>query len=261
MKNRSSYAVLTRFGIIAALLATLMLIAPAVSGAGHLEFDYDENGTDPVATFSASDADAMANIEWDLSGVDAGAFEIEEGVLTFEDPPNYEKPTDADEDTATSGDQGKGDNVYKVTVVASGTEQDVEVTVINVDEDGSVTFTQLQAQATRDLTANYSDDDNPKDATWQWSRGPSEEGPWTEISGATSADREPTEDDIGSWLLATVSYTDSFGAQTASDSIGPVVAETLANAPPSFAALDDDEDMAGVQIAARVRRELEGRHR
>ena len=50
------------------------------------------------------------------------------GVLTFKDKsPNFESPTDADEDTAASGDQGKGDNVYKVTVEASGgTKSDVE---------------------------------------------------------------------------------------------------------------------------------------
>ena len=56
MKNRSSYAVLTRFGIIAAMLATLGVHRPAVF-ADALEFDYPENGTDPVLTFSATDAD------------------------------------------------------------------------------------------------------------------------------------------------------------------------------------------------------------
>ena len=61
MKNRSLYAVLTRFGIIAAVLATLVLIAPAATAqsVSECELDgstvkctYEENGTDPVATFS-----------------------------------------------------------------------------------------------------------------------------------------------------------------------------------------------------------------
>ena len=247
MKNRSSYAVLTRFGIIGALLATLVFIAPAVFAAE--EFDYAENGEDPVATFSASDPDADADdIDWSLKGVDADDFEIEGGVLTFKDSPNFESPTDRDEDGDTSGDQGAGDNKYQITVVASGGEVDVVVTVMNINEPGSVSFDQLQAQETRVVTASYKDDDKPKDPTWQWSRGPSADGPWTEIAGATSADRDPDEDDIGNWLLATVSYTDSFAAQTASDAIGPVVGETLANAAPSFSALDDDDDEAGVQI-------------
>ena len=249
MKNRSSYAVLTRFGIIAAILATLMFIAPAASGAGHLEFSYDENGTDPVATFSAADPDADADdIAWSLEGVDKDDFEIEGGVLTFKNSPNFESPTDRDEDGDTSGDQGAGDNKYQITVVASGGKQAVEVEVMNINEPGSVSFNQLQAQETRDLVADYDDDDKPKDPTWQWARGESAEGPFTDITGATSDDRTPDSDDVGNWLQATVSYTDSFGAQTASGVIGPVVEETLANTAPSFAALDDDDDVTGVQI-------------
>ena len=250
MKNRSSYAVLTRFGIIAAILATLVLIAPVVSATDPLKFKYDENGEDPVATFTASDEDADAgDIAWSLEGVDADDFEIEGGVLEFKSPPNYESPTDRDEDTTTSVLEGAGDRKYQITVVASGGKQPVEVEVINLNEDGKVTFTQLQAQATRDLMAKFTDDDGEDDPTWQWSRGDSAEGPFTAISGATSADRSPTEDDLDMWLQATVSYTDSFGSASASGVIGPVVEETLANAAPSFSAHDDDDDTSGVQIA------------
>ena len=173
---------------------------------------YDENGEDPVATFSASDPDADADdIEWSLKGVDADDFEIEGGVLTFKKKPNYEGATDRDEDPDTSVAEGAKDNKYQITVVASGGEQPVEVEVINLNEDGSVSFTQLQAQATRDLMAKFGDDDGKDDPTWQWSRGASAEGPFTAIDGATSADRSPSADDIGMWLQATVSYTDSFG--------------------------------------------------
>ena len=147
MKNRSSYAVLTRFGIIAAVLATLVLIAPAVSAADPLEFDYAEDREDAVATFTASDPDADAgDIEWDLEGVDKGIFKIsDEGVLTFDKQPNFEDAKDGDEDTAAAGDQRAGDNVYKVTVVASGGKQAVEVTVTDVDEPGKVTIRSASA--------------------------------------------------------------------------------------------------------------------
>ena len=217
---------------------------------GVKTISYDENGTDPVATFSASDPDADAgDIDWDLEGVDAPDFEIEGGVLTFKKSPNYESPTDRDEDPDTSVAEGAGDRKYQVTVVASGGKQAVEVEVMNLNEDGIVTFTQLQAQVTRDLMAKFDDDDGEDDPTWQWSRGASADGPFTAIDGATSADRQPTADDRGMWLQATVSYTDSFSATSASGVIGPVVDETLANAAPSFAALDGDDDTAGVQIA------------
>ncbi len=227
---------------------------------GMMTVSYDENDDAPVATFVATDEDADAgDPEWKLSGPDADLFEIsDDGVLTFEDPPDFETAKDGDEDEDTSGDQGAGDNVYMVTVEALGGDLDVAVTVINLNEPGTVTFTQLQAQATRDLVAEYEDDDNAKDPTWQWSRGPSATGPWTEITGATSADRPPGDDDIGGWLLATVSYTDSFGAQTAMAAIGPVVDEALANAAPSFAGLDDDEDAAGVQIELEFNENADG---
>ena len=72
MKIRSSYAVLTRFGIIAAVLAALVFIAPVASAAEM--FTYPE-GTVSVATFSATDADED-DIVWGLAGDDKGAFKI-----------------------------------------------------------------------------------------------------------------------------------------------------------------------------------------
>ena len=192
MKNRSSYAVLTRFGIIAAILATLVLIAPAVSAADPLPFSYDENGDEAVATFTASDPDADEDdIEWSLKGVDADDFEIEGGVLTFKKKPNYEGATDRDEDPDTSVAEGAKDNKYQITVVASGGEVDVVVTVVNIDEDGSVSFTQLQAQSTRTVVASYSDDDNPEKPSWQWvawcERGRSLDGHrWRDVVGPHS---------------------------------------------------------------------------
>ena len=264
MKNRSLYAVLTRFGIIAAVLATLVLIAPAASAADPVEFSYEENGTAPVATFKATDADGD-EIEWGLEGVDKDDFKIEGGVLTFKKSPNFESPTDRD-DSDDSGDQGKGDNVYKFTVVATSattSKQDVEVTVTNVDEAGSVTFTQPQPQDTVSLTAELDDDDGVKltpAPTWQWSRGPSATGPWTDISGATKAKRTPVTDDVGNYLRAVVSYTDkSYGAKTAEGvTDNPVEAETLSNTAPSFAGLDDDEAATGVQIERELNENAKG---
>ena len=151
-----------------------------------------------------------------MEGVDADIFEIsDEGVLTFEEQPNFEDAKDDDEDKDSAGDQGKGDNVYQVTVVASGGELEVAVTVTDVDEPGEVTFTQRQAQVSRNLTAmGPGDPDNDvDDVTWQWSRGPEAGGPWTDIEGAISPTRNPTSDDLDMYLRATVTYTDTHGDQ------------------------------------------------
>ena len=72
MMNRISNRLIARFVAFAALLA-LVMAAPAVFAQENI--DYAENGTEPVASFSASDADGDP-IVWSLSGPDAGDFEI-----------------------------------------------------------------------------------------------------------------------------------------------------------------------------------------
>ena len=93
MKNRSIYAVLTRFGIIAAVLATLVLIAPAVSAADPLEFDYPENGTDRLRRSARRTRTRDAgDINWSLGGVDKDdSSRLTDGVLTFKKSPNFEE--------------------------------------------------------------------------------------------------------------------------------------------------------------------------
>ena len=134
--------------------------------------EYAEDRTDVVATFSATDVDEDADdIEWSLEGVDEGIFEIDGGVLTFEDPPDFEDKKDKDEDLLSAGDQGARDNMYQVTVVASGAQQDVVVEVTDVDEPGKVTFTQPQPQVSRSLMAMGPGDPDAgvTGESWMWS--------------------------------------------------------------------------------------------
>ena len=103
-----------------------MIMRGGLTISGPPSVDYEENGTDAVATYTASGPDA-ASATWSRSGDDAGAFSISGGVLMFVSAPDYENPTDMG-----------GDNVYQVTVEADdGTymdTQDVTVTVTDVDE-------------------------------------------------------------------------------------------------------------------------------
>ena len=261
MLNRPFNAVLVRLGLVAAVLATLMILAPAVSAA-DAEYDYAEDREDAVATFSASDPDADAgDIEWSLDGVDKDIFEIsDEGVLTFEDQPDFEDAKDGDEDKDSAGDQGAGDNVYQVTVVANGGELEVAVTVTDVDEPGKVTFSQRQAQVSRSLVARGpGDPDNDvDDVTWQWSRGPEAGGPWTDIEGATSPSRSPIAAELDMYLRATVTYTDVHGAQEVSGVTTRVEARTLANAKPTFKDLDEKDDIDGIQVTLSVNENVKG---
>ena len=111
MFKRPFNTVLARLGLVAAILATLMILAPVATA--DTEVDYPENGTDPVATFSATDQDGDP-IVWSLGGDDAGDFMIDEGVLNFKSPPDYEDPKSLS--VGTRADM----NVYNVIVQASG---------------------------------------------------------------------------------------------------------------------------------------------
>ena len=96
---------------------------PDVTGSDRIA--YEENGTDSLATYRATDPERGA-ISWNLSGADSGVFTISDaGVLAFNDAPDYEQPSDSD-----------GDNVYEVTVEAADPEAntaflEVTVTVTN----------------------------------------------------------------------------------------------------------------------------------
>ena len=209
MKNTSAYAVLTRFGIIAAVLATLVFIAPAataqvVGGTCNDDFKctYPENAEGAVEIFGATDEEGDA-IKWSLEGDDAGDFDITvSGVLSFKSSPNFESPADKDEN-----------NTYKVTLVATGGKQAVEVKVTDVDEPATVSFTgNRQPQVGNPLQAKVEDPDGDKRTTgnvWRWEKGPDrDEGPWTAIAGAIASSYTPTRDDVGNFLRATVTYSD-----------------------------------------------------
>ena len=100
---------------------------PVITGVTTID-NYDENGADNVATYTAADPEGDTSITWILAGSDSGDFDITGGVLTFNDVPDYERPSD-------SG----GDNHYEVTVQAADSnnkrgELHVDVIVTPVDE-------------------------------------------------------------------------------------------------------------------------------
>ena len=123
----------------------------------YVTCDYDENGTDPVANFSAMDPEGEM-IVWSLGGADASDFDITGGVLSFKSSPDFESPMG----TPESGTDA--DNSYEVMVVATEVRQPgsldlaqsndimVTVTVKNVEEDPSLTLNRLQVRAGSNAT-------------------------------------------------------------------------------------------------------------
>ena len=115
---------------------------PVIVGPSRIT--YPENGTWPVARYSASNAND-GTIGWIVSvqpgGGDGDFFRInDEGMLLFEQPPDYEEPLDYPNQGAV-----KGNNIYSFSITAYETNPPsgswpqqsyfpVTVTVVNVDE-------------------------------------------------------------------------------------------------------------------------------
>ena len=198
-------------------------IAPGGETKDYPEIKNSRPNTDSVFTYSATDpeddnAHPRLPLTWSLSGTDNGHFEISNrGVLTFISPRDHE-------DAADSG----ADNMYDVTVEVTDSDgvgvddsRSVTVTVINVEEPGTVALTTLQPKEGEDLMAELDDPDGgvAADPTWQWARSSSRNGPWTDIeareasNGITAitsdaATYTPGPDDVRMFLRAEVTYTD-----------------------------------------------------
>ena len=163
---------------------------------------------------AAADPDSGDGVTYAITGgADASKFGIGEttGVLTFQVPPNYERAADV---ASADPVNGAGNNEYIVTVTATGgtgdramtTEQTITATVRNVEEAGTISFSQVGSA----IRARLSDPDGGVNgATWQWARSPNRNTGWTHIGGATSARYTPSSGDQGMYLQATVSYDDA----------------------------------------------------
>ena len=184
------------------------------------------NPTNQENEYVYVDPDHLDSIaRWNLEGDDAGAFDhsgrFEPRYLQFKESPDYENPTDLN-----------NDNVYEVTLVATDTDPlgtgagigkvNVWVTVHNAEEMGKVVFTAGEtAYLNEMLVAEVQDpDDKGGDlgepyqgvhiVNWQWSRSTNDSGipPFEDIDGATTNRYTPKDMDRGYYLRATAKYTD-----------------------------------------------------
>ena len=227
--------------------------APTITG-GPPSVTYPENDAGPVGSYTATDADGD-NLMWSLGGSDSGDFSIGEstGILTFDSSPDYENPTNT----------GRN-NVYNVTVVVtddgspamSSPPLPVTVTVVNVDELGSVTLSPSNPSVDTTITATLSDrDGSVTNTSWQWQRSSNGTSGWSNISGATGSSYTVASGDGGKWLRATASYSDGHGtgksANSSSTSQVPLAnnAPTITGGPPSVTYPENDTGSVGSYTA------------
>ena len=260
-KMKNIYPLNSRFTLPFAFVLAVSLLAVSLmfmlpGGLLHAQTDddtieYPENGTGPVATFTAIDPEGES-IVWSLAaGTDMEDFSIENGVLRFKSPPDFESP-------AGTGPAGTGtnDNTYVVTIQASDgglnttSTEVVTIEVTNVEEPGTVTLSTLQPQVGEDITATLTDPDTITDLTtitWQWYRGNIPIAGGTNGAGELTSIYTPAGGDIGSVLRAKAMYDDDKGDDRTAegDSAHAAREAPTSNIPPSFP--DRDLDMAGVQ--------------
>ena len=240
-----------RVALIGALLVGAVAVFLMTGGSGEgqercpSEFnvciEYPEEGSGAVIVFTALDPEED-DVTWmiDPTSTDDDDFRIDEGRLTFAVTPDYEMPADANTD-----------NEYLVTIYATDDSDDTEtgrrvsrvlrITVTNVDEAGEVTLPTLQPQEGTLITATFSDEDGPTAGTtkWQWSRSTRATGGWTDIEDEDTTAKTiaytPTEDDVGMYLRARVTYDDGEGDGKSAEAISanPVQANP-SNDPPEF---------------------------
>ena len=156
-------------------------------GTTPSDFSKDENtpNTEVIASYTASDVDAddnPGNLVWTLLGEDVNDFTLvknsmsNNAELKFDASPNYEVPTDDDDN-----DGSAGDNQYEITIKVAddgnlSAEESITVTVNNVNE--APTFGTMPSDLSKDentpnteVIASYtaSDvdaDDNPGNLVW-----------------------------------------------------------------------------------------------
>ena len=200
---------------LAALAVGLLFLIPGglLQAQSPEPIKYAEKGTDPVATFTATDPEGES-IVWSVAEIDAGEFTIVNGVLRFKSAPDFENP---------QGGPGNNSVTYEVTVQASDggaaattAMEPVTIEVTNVEEPGTITLSTLQPQVGVVITAMLTDPDNIGgdnlgSISWQWYRGNSPIPGGTDGEGTVTSTYTPAAGDIGSVLRATVVYDDDEG--------------------------------------------------
>ena len=127
MNRRLSFPILALLAVLALSLLFLMPGGPAQAQQAEMGVDtipFDENDPDAVRTFTSEDPEEH-EIEWSIRGLDAADFTINSsGVLEFENPPDYESPTDRMLDLNADGDGDDGDTGISLNGNAETTDPD-----------------------------------------------------------------------------------------------------------------------------------------
>ena len=186
-------------------------------GAGDRTVAENTAPGDPVGLpVSAEDDDAGDTLTYSLAGADSASFGIDSGTGLIK----VGTGTRLDFESGTK-------TTYEVTVTATdsshlSTTITVTIEVLNVNEDGVVTLSQLQPQVDTAVTASLDDPDGMVSGlTWKWDISNDGSSGWAAIAGGTSASYTPVAQDVGKFLRVTASYSDGEGANKTAQAAAP----------------------------------------
>ena len=149
---------------------------------------------------------------------------------------------------------------YTDTVGPGKGAESVSSASVSADDDGVVTISPLQPVVGEMVTANLTDPDNGVTGlAWQWQMSPNGSPGWIDRLGATSQTYTPVAADVGFYLRATATYTDSVSPGKGAESLpsSPIIADddgvvTLSESQPEHGAVitamltDPDSGIAGI---------------
>ena len=218
--------------------------------------DVAENQTEAY-TAMATDADGDA-LTYSLSGTDAALFTLDPatGAVSFIAPPDFENPDDAG-----------GNNVYDITVTASdddsSTNQDVAITVTDVNDNAPVFASLTTASAAENQTLAYTamaTDADAGDVVSYRLSGGADVALFTidEMTGVVSFMSAPDFDNAGDAdtnNVYEITVTASDGTRETSHAVAITVTDVLevGNAPtfssPGSASVEENQTMAYTSMA------------
>ena len=231
---------------------------PAFSESSPTTRSVDENTASAMnigAAVAATDVD-NDTLVYGLTGTDASSFTI--------DSTSGQLKTDASLDFETDGSYSVDVTVHDGRDATGGDDTTVDATIAvtisinNVDEAGTVTLPSTFTGGTAATASVIDPDGTVSSESWQWARGNTATGPFSNINGATSASYTPVAADVGKYLRATVSYKDpesTTGNKTASAVSSSTVGGS--NSAPTFSAATATRTLpensgAGVNVVGGV---------
>ncbi len=215
---------------------TATLVHRRLTLDGPRAVSIDENSTDALGTYTALDPDHTPDrtiigpddgeLTWLLTDRDADAFALHghgpTRTLHFRQPPDFE-----------------AQSTYRVAVVLTdhgslSATVAVSVTVVNVDEPGTIAFSTNQPTVGEPITAVLTDPDGGVTSVgWTWSSGAGT------AEGLVST-LTPTQAQAGTPLQATANYDDGHGPGKSARSVQTAAVLGRPDPPGSLSATPDD---------------------